>query len=249
MSQSSSAAAQQTIAEALNDKFWSLRRGAINNIKDDSPAVLDKMAQLATNDPKSQVRAAAVAVLGSTKDEKYIEVLKKALISDRAYPVISSALGALNDINSKEALSQAAKLESEENINIITSIANVYAQNPEPAHLSFYENKWGKVDGYPVMSFFGAYSAILQQLDDVNVLPTLPKLSALAKNSKNSLWKRFAATKTLNDLRESFKERIADSDASRQEELKTNITEITGLIEEIKTQETDPQLTGVYSNF
>ncbi|MEM1319269.1 MAG: M1 family aminopeptidase [Bacteroidota bacterium] len=249
LSESSSEAAQQTIALAINDPFWSLRRGAIRNVDPNLPGVAAKLALLAQADPKSQVRATAIGALGATEDAQYADAAKKAL-KDPAYPVISAALNALSALNPQEALAEAAKLENAENGNIITAVAEIYAQNPKPEYLPFYEKQWNKVDGYGVVGFFEAYGAILSQLNDSDVLPAIDRLAQLAKDPNNSsLWRRFAATKTLSDLRENYGSQIESAEATRQEELKGHVAKITELINDIKAQEKDPQLKAVYSNF
>src|SRR5678815_810310 len=69
------------------------------------PVLLD----LAKNDPKKTVRAAAIAKLGTYKKPEYASLFKAAT-NDSSYSVAGSALEALSDIDSLGALAEARRL-------------------------------------------------------------------------------------------------------------------------------------------
>jgi len=103
---------------ALKDKLPGLRIYAMQrlNIKNDSVknAVESLLVDLATNDPKSLVRAAAFEVLGKYLKVDYKELFLKS-VNDSSYSVAGNSLLALGTIDSIAALSQARKM-SEQNV-------------------------------------------------------------------------------------------------------------------------------------
>lgn len=98
---------------ALKDKFAGLRGFVLGrlNIKKDKeiePIILD----LAKNDPKRPIRAAAIAKLGELKNPAYTSLFKSA-VNDSSYSVSGSALQALSEVDSAAALTEAKRLSSQ----------------------------------------------------------------------------------------------------------------------------------------
>jgi len=98
---------------ALKDKYEGLRGFTLSHIdmkkdlvrKEVEPVLLD----LAKNDPKKTVRAAAIAKLGTYKKPEYASLFKAAT-NDSSYSVAGNALEALSDIDSLGALAEARRL-------------------------------------------------------------------------------------------------------------------------------------------
>lgn len=95
---------------ALKDKYYGLRLYTLQklNLGNDSvkKSVEPMLADMAKNDPKSTVRAGAIAALGKYKKDLYKELF---LISanDSSYSVAGNALIALDAIDSTAALNKA----------------------------------------------------------------------------------------------------------------------------------------------
>jgi aminopeptidase N len=126
--------AEQLILDALKDPHWNVRVEAINksvflrneNLKKGHEIV----EYLAINDPKSHVRAAAIKVLGEEYEPTKIKtILKDRLENDLSYLVISSALKAYGEIDSKEAMLLAKKLENEKSSKLMIGIAQLYSSH------------------------------------------------------------------------------------------------------------------------
>jgi aminopeptidase N len=98
---------------ALKDKYDGLRSFTISHLdmknKDVKTQVEPVLYDLAKNDPKRRVKAAAVARLGLYKKPEY-ESLFKTAINDSSYSVSGSALDALYEIDSATAYSEAQRL-------------------------------------------------------------------------------------------------------------------------------------------
>jgi aminopeptidase N len=91
------------------------------------------------NDPKSDVRVAAVAAIGQLIEDNAVlsALYKKRITEDRSYSVISIALSSLSGINPEEALAIAESLESEKSSTIIYGISQIYATHGGPDKFEF----------------------------------------------------------------------------------------------------------------
>ena len=249
LTQKESAEAKETVKKAMNDKFWSIRRGAIANVDIEMSGVLDQLATLAKKDPRSQVRATALERIGESGNKQYLGLIENAISNDPANRVSAAAFTALSQIDTDAAVQLAKKLEKEDKPHMISAIANLYALNPDPSLLPFYERNFKNVDGYDAISFFEAYSSSLQKVDAKIVGQALPKLSKLATDPTVSPWKRFASTKTLFELKQNYASLLGAADASQANIIKASIDKITTLINQIKAQEKDEQLQMIYGQF
>jgi aminopeptidase N len=106
----------ELMTTALKDKYKGLRIYAIQklDLKNDSVknAVEPLLVDLANNDKKSLVRAAAIDALGKYKKEVYKEFFLKS-INDSSYSVAGNALFALGTLDSITALKQAIILAAQ----------------------------------------------------------------------------------------------------------------------------------------
>jgi len=98
---------------SLKDKYEGLRSFTLSRIdmkkdnvrKEVEPVLLD----LAKNDPKKTVKAAAIAKLGTYKKSEYASLFKAA-VNDSSYTISGNALEALSEIDSAGALTEAKRL-------------------------------------------------------------------------------------------------------------------------------------------
>ena len=228
--------AQETIKAALNDKFWAIRQDAVQSVmyKTD-PSVLDKVAVIAVTDKRSTTRAAALSKLASTKDAKWAATYRSVLEKEPAYPVISSAIQALYKVDPNAATEAAKKFENDENSDLVSGVGSIYAENPKPEHIAFFEKSILKVDGMPSIAFVGNYIKVLEKLGEKNMMEKLGKLKDLAVNQLQSPWRRFACAKAIAEVRK----KSTQGDATH--------TELTKWLTEIVNKETNEQLKAIFA--
>jgi len=249
LKESSSKEAKEVKKAALKDDFWFIRNMSIGMIEPDASAY-ETMAALAINDPHSSVRESALTYLVAAEAPQVAAVTATILEKEQAYSVIASALMALQQTDPAKASEMAAKFEKDsDNASILSAVGAVYALQGDAKKLSFFENNWHRIDGPSVMDFFGGYGYLLQS-SGVDIKPAIQKLYGLSTDRNQSLWRRFASTKTLSDLKQVMEQSLGQvTDETVISEMKTTITSIENYIKEIKEKETDPQLKGVYENF
>ena len=101
---------------ALKDKYEGLRNFTVSRLdmkkdlvrKEVEPVLLD----LAKNDPKKRVKAAAIAKLGTYQKPAYASLFKAA-VNDSSYTVSGNALEALSEVDSAGALAEAKRLATQ----------------------------------------------------------------------------------------------------------------------------------------
>jgi len=108
--------AVEFLKKALKDKYEGLRSFALSRLdmrKDNvKKAVEPVLLDLAKNDPKRLVKAAAIAKLAQYRNPEYAPIFKSA-VSDSSYTVSGNALEALSIVDSSAALAEAKRLSKE----------------------------------------------------------------------------------------------------------------------------------------
>ena len=242
---------QSVFVAALNDKYWGLRSKGLSLIDlKANPSLIDKISTLAKSDPHSVVRSVAFEKLAESGDKKYIPIAKYAIDNDQAFRVISAALNTLNVLDPTEASNYAVKLESTENSAILNAVGDIYSQSGDLSKLSFFQKNTSRVDGYGAVNYFENYFSLLQSADDATITKNVLQFKDISLDMAQSPWRRFAAVKTMNDLRGLY---LDKADKVEEESKKTILKEaagkITAMIEEAKSKETNDQLKGIYNNF
>jgi aminopeptidase N len=229
--------AQDILKAGLNDKFWDIRENAVQNVSyKQDPTVLETIAKVAESDTRSTTRAAAVSKLASTKDAKWAPIFRRVLEKEPAYPVISSAIQALYKVDAEGALQAAKRFENDENTDLVNGVGAIYVENPKTEHVAFFERSLTKVDGMPSISFVGNYVKILEKLNETNIVDKMGKLRDIGVNQSQSVWRRFACAKAINDLRAKYKTQA-----------NTTYAELSKMITEIAMKESNEQLKAIFN--
>lgn len=231
---------QEIALIALQDKFWAIRRKALEAIDIKTPGAMAAIAAIAEKDPKPEVRSAALGILAETEDKQYIEIFKKGLGEDQAFSVVGAALGGIAKLDPATAAAATQTLQKEDNPEIVAKLAEIYAGAPDRANIGFFEQKMPKIDFMGAFTFFDQYQQFLRGLGDAALLDKgVANMKAISLDAKTSQWRRFGATKGIADLRNYFREQneTAKVDALQK------------IIDEIKEKETDETLKLYYSMF
>jgi aminopeptidase N len=101
---------------ALKDKYYGLRTYTLQKLYTQNDSVKKSveplLADMAENDPKTMVRASAIAALGRYKKEAYKPLFLKS-INDSSYSIAGSALVALGSIDTVAALDKARSFSNQ----------------------------------------------------------------------------------------------------------------------------------------
>ena len=234
-----SALKTEVVTMALNDPFHGVRELALDMMLDAPDATqLAAIRRLAKSDPHSSVRSSAIQLLAANEDAELKDIAKAAL-NARAYSVVAAGLQGLVVADPAAANEEAAKLEALDNPSVNSALAGIYAESGDPAKLPFFEKQFDKADGYAALDLMDGYRTLLAKASPAQMAAGLDKLVTLGKDQSQSLFRRLAATKAINDMREEAK--AAGNSAV--------VTKLGTLLSAIKAVETDPNLTQFYQQF
>lgn len=228
LSQDNSEETRKLFGEALNDKFWGIRKLAVSSLPELDSASIEnnraKVSQLALSDPKAAVRAEAIEALQISEAAKSKEVFEKALI-DRSYSASAAALAGYLKTNASDINQKIALHENEKHPDMLSIIADYYATKGDAKHYDWFIKHLSgeKPEVYSMMQSFGAYLAAQKSID--LQYKGVDFILAKARRTKQPMI-RFSAYQALGIL-------------SEQPGIKAKM-------KEIRKAETDPELNKIY---
>jgi aminopeptidase N len=193
--------------DAMKDPFWAIREMAIDmiNIDKADEVLINKMIDIAKNDPRSQVRRAAMERIGGLEDPKYLDVCKNAISTEQSYIVISAALYAISRTDANEGIKYAELLKNTDNVSILLGVANIFEKTKQQKYLSFYKQNWDKTTNYARFSFLGSYANLLKGInDEALIVKEMNNLKQIATSKNTSQWGRYASASAVKKLRDQY---------------------------------------------
>jgi len=131
------------IAEALNDDFYKIRILALEKInlinKWSKKSVINAIKNIANNDPKTLVQAAAIETLGKLTDPELKPIFQKGLTSD-SYTVIGKSLVGMYYIDKQLAVKKSKELPVEVKNIIATPLTRIYIEEKDDSEMAFVAN-------------------------------------------------------------------------------------------------------------
>ncbi|SEP73766.1 M1 family aminopeptidase [Neolewinella agarilytica] len=229
----------QTLTAALKDPFHAVRGLAMRTISEPTPDQIALVRMLAEGDPHSAVRAAAIEMFAEVGGDNVKTVAESALNAE-PYPVVAAGLQALVSVDPKAAAAAASQLESIENDDIAGALAELYAGLGDVSKLPYFEKRMNEVDGYGALNLMDGYRNLLAKGSPDQMAAGVAKLKSLGLDQGGSPWRRLAATKAINDIRESLKKAGAANPMIEQLKI---------MIDEIKAKETVSDLRQIYEGY
>ncbi|MEL6943605.1 MAG: hypothetical protein AAFO82_13120, partial [Bacteroidota bacterium] len=215
---SDNAAASSVFKDALKDKFYGLRSFALYQVDMEEAGMAEQMKKVVENDPKAEVRSAALDRLIELGDPSYGDFFEKIANNDPAASVKSSAL---------------------------LGVASLYVTRGDIQALEFFQNNWKDFDFYDAINFFDLYAELAKQGSPTDMVNSANDLKEVAMTA-NSLWQRFGATKAINTLHATLAEKEGEASGEEATQFTTADDQILTIIKEIKAAEKDPQLQQIY---
>ncbi len=130
----------EAIEASLNDDFYRIRILALEQIdlinKFSKADVIAKIKNIAQNDSKTLVQAAALETLGKLIDPELKPLFEKALLS-KSYSVLGNALVGLYYIDKANAVAQSKKLPVEVRKIIATPLTRIYIEEEDASEMAF----------------------------------------------------------------------------------------------------------------
>ncbi len=235
--------------EALQDSYWYIRVRALDYLPSMKESYKNLIKKIASTDPHSQVRAAAIKVL-SEKPEAAMEAFYEQIIkSDSAYISISEALKALSAINPNRASELAKNMKEENNMVIQEGISAAIAGTDDPSNIDYFEQKLSENPSLSTTLMDKYINLVMSQniptmYDKAGFLFKQAIRSDLDKNSK------FFFVKGIYEIKdEILNAALNQEDLVKKKELESKVTSLKSWIAEIKYKEQDQQIKKMLSQF
>ncbi len=233
---------------AAKDTFWVIRAMAIGSLDEKTASGMeDLLKEMAERDAHSEVRASALVRLSELNERLALESAKKLLTQDSSFNVVGVALEVLHQSDPQAGLEYAAKLENEQNESILLAISTIYRENPLAGRLAFFEKNFKRINTFDAILFIGNYQEVAYSLGEPYLSAAVNTLRTMALDEGYSPWHRLGATKALNDLRSIFMEQAEGAKQTNEKTvLDKRVSDLSRMIEEIKTFEKNPELKSIY---
>lgn len=226
---------------ALNDPFWGVRAAALGSV--DWSNHIDQLqivADLASSDKNSSVRAEAIAVLGEFGDDRHVDAVSKGINTTDAYPVVASSIVALNKIAPSSAIEKLVVLQDENQSDIVAALSTIYAESEDTTQLEYFDKHLMSVSGLPAIAFYESLEALLKMTKSTTKMLWMEKFAVVGKTA--TPYTKIAATRSMISLLKS-----AESTGNILDEEQTN--KLRAMVQSVIDNESNPQILSLYQSF
>ncbi|MEM6722510.1 MAG: M1 family aminopeptidase [Bacteroidota bacterium] len=232
-------AANKVLTDALKDPFWYIRNIALDGV--DEPS-LETVKGMAKTDPRSNVRATAFGIIGREGSKSEVAFLESAIEAEQPYRCVSEALFALVELDKEAAGKMAATLKDEQNASIIVALGGIFSESGAVDQIGYYEERSKYVGGFSIVSFYGDYMNLALQGDASVQDRALNHLKSVATNYEFSTFGRYAALKTMNDLKKHYAKEASKAEGEESVQLQDRSNLIQDLLDEYIEKEPSASL-------
>ena len=162
---------QQVMIAALRDKYYGLRKKAIDALDMNNPRIRDAalpiLASLAQTDENTLVQAAAIGVLGKLKMSENMAMFRHALAS-RSYAVQGAALAAISLLDSMQGLALAKTFENDNKGALAEAIMRVYGLYGDSGQWQFLYRAFREAPPQAKFNVMRSFAAMVGRVDNVD---------------------------------------------------------------------------------
>jgi aminopeptidase N len=174
------------LRNALNDKFWNVRRLALDHLRHyrgpEPEGMRKDIQQLATTDPISRVRAQAITTLATFPDGNY-GLIYGAAVADSSALVAAAALEVLAKKPENNTRQQVAAIENTTSSPLILAIASFYALNGDLDQYSWFLRRLPDVGEMDLYAYFQSFGTLMTHIPPVERDKGLKILEDYARNA------------------------------------------------------------------
>lgn len=236
--QTSDPQALALLKEALADKYYGLRGLTLQslNLKNATvkSAVESEIANMARKEPKSTVRATAIADLAEYDKPDYASIFEQSL-NDSSYTVAGEALNALAKANPDKATAAAKKLSQQPaKGELLVAIAKTLIASKDESAFDLVADAYGKL---PLsQAKFELTQPFCQLLASVSNTQKVKSGVDMIVKFRNGIPEQYGITPIINNMLKGVisKKEAAKAIAENKQDLQEQIDYIKGAIEEKK---------------
>ncbi|HEX8349255.1 MAG TPA: M1 family metallopeptidase [Hymenobacter sp.] len=179
-------AVSSLMRNALNDKFWNIRRVALDHLRryrgPEPEGMRKDIQRIATNDANPRVRAQAINTLASFPDGNYTAIYGAA-VGDSSALVAAAAIEVLAkkpDVNTRQ---QIAAIENTTSGPLIVAVANYYALNGSLDQYPWFLRRLPDVAEADLYAYFQAFGTLMTHIPPVERDKGIKVLEDYARNA------------------------------------------------------------------
>jgi aminopeptidase N len=177
---------------AIKDPFWSVRENALGFMQNDPEwrtqivGIEELVYELAEEDPKNSVRAAAIDLLATWDPEKYQSTFIR-LANEQSYLVAGSALMGLVRAEDNPVKAEVMeRFDKERNFRIVIPVAEYYILQNVNAKSQWFLDRLDQLTGEGLYFYLGYFSEYFSRFPEEGKDKALSKLfHLLEKDSKS----------------------------------------------------------------
>ncbi|MEM6877860.1 MAG: M1 family aminopeptidase [Bacteroidota bacterium] len=232
--------------EALTDPEHELRQVAMNRLGIISDVTVDRIREIAKNDPHSGARAQAIEMLTEAEDDQLSQIAASAAMDQQAaFPVVAAGLSALASTNLARAAEIAQEMVDQgvDNEDMIAAIGAVYAAEGSPERLPYFEDRLTQVDGPASIEFYATYLSLLEATGDESAMANgLDRMQEVGTNQGLSPYVRFATARVISEFHGEQLGKLEEASEEDQEVIENRLTRLEALFQAIEDAESIPDL-------
>jgi aminopeptidase N len=205
--------ATQTLIAGLSDKFWNLRKKAIAGLQNCAPGheleIKNKLITVSKTDEKSAVKKAAIDFLSANFKDGELNQVYKIALADKSYSVAGAGLVAIAKVDPKQGIDLAKQFEDEKNLDILSSVMDVYGSYGSDANNDFFVNISDLYKGYSKITFIIQYGQFLENVKQYKTLDSgIALLKDIALDQHTEKLTAFYAKREIKVLEDGFTQKI-----------------------------------------
>ena len=180
----SGAALETAINHNLKHEYWGVRELAIRAIErtDNSAQFETTLLDVAANDDRTIVRAAAIDVLATLEGSRKHEELFEKATKEMSYAIAGSGLDALAVVNEEKALIAARMFEKESKNELEEAVMRTYATIGDLQEFSFFEKGLQTASNYDLYITAAYFSEYLKNQNLNTAAKGAPMIIKASKN-------------------------------------------------------------------
>ncbi len=208
-------ASRLSLIAALNDKFWFIRKNAVELIALDDEKTIEQvkpiLIELIKTDPKPQVRSVSLTKLGSLYDNDLINTITEIAAKDSSYDVLGTTLTILKENNFDRAYTLATSLKNEKSDYLMYSLADVLATKGNADDYNWFEQNLNMAGFYEMFSLLSAMKTYLLKTNSETRLKGINLLASIALNDSKSMWVKLSASGAISNIKDDLENRLAEN--------------------------------------
>ncbi len=211
----------EVLKSALRDPFWNIRLYALNrldeviaqNFSDFKPLLV----QLAKNDSKSSVRAAAFDKLGSSNQNSEEDFsLFEGALKDSSALVQGTALKGMYAASPEKTQMAIASIEKLAKGSMLSSIATIYANSAVAGKFEFMKDAYAKISNpnekYMFIQTMGKYALSQDEATQNAALSTFENMS----RNEDAWWLRLAGIQVIAEYQMAYSKELEQLNAEME---------------------------------